>query len=130
MLTIHLNLVNHKLLSKLRIYENIWIKDLVAIQLVFWFLQYRTRPEYSEQKHFLSVPGHIGHVLYCKYQNTNRIATESLIHIFSYILNLLRSLWFTKSKWIVRISLNSNLNMALLLRVGQNRKLTPKFLIE
>ena len=43
MLTIHLDLVNHKLLSKLRIYENIWIKDSVAIQSVFWFLQYRTR---------------------------------------------------------------------------------------
>ena len=69
MLTIHLDLVNHKLLSKLMIYENIWIKDSVAIQLVFWFLQYRTRPvgyrtrlEYAEQKHFLSVPGHTGHV--------------------------------------------------------------------
>ena len=35
MLTIHLDLINHKLLSKLRIYENIWIKDSVAIQLVF-----------------------------------------------------------------------------------------------
>ena len=44
MLTIHLDLVNHKLLSKLMIYENIWIKDSVAIQLVFWFLQYQTRP--------------------------------------------------------------------------------------
>ena len=44
MLTIHLDLVNHKLLSKLRIYENMWIKHSVAIQLVFWFLQYRTRP--------------------------------------------------------------------------------------
>ena len=30
MLTIHLDLVNHKLLSKLRIYENIWIKNSVA----------------------------------------------------------------------------------------------------
>ena len=44
MLTIHLDLVNHKLLSKLRIYEHIWIKDSVVILLVFWFLQYRTRP--------------------------------------------------------------------------------------
>ena len=44
MLTIHLDLVNHKLLSNLMIYENEWIKDLVAILLVFWFLQYRTRP--------------------------------------------------------------------------------------
>ena len=44
MLTIHLDLINHKLLSKLRIYENIWSKDSVAIQSVFWFLQYRTRP--------------------------------------------------------------------------------------
>ena len=58
MLTIHLDLINHKLLSKLRICENIWMKDSVAIQLVFRFLQYRTRPEYAEQKHFLSVPGH------------------------------------------------------------------------
>ena len=69
MLTIHLDLVNHELLSKLIIYENIWIKDSVAIQLVFWFLQYRTclvvyltRPEYIEQKHFISIPGHIEHV--------------------------------------------------------------------
>ena len=69
MLTIHLDLVNHKLLSKLMIYENIWIKDSVAILLVFWFLQYRTRPlvywtrpEYTEHKLFLSVPGHTGHV--------------------------------------------------------------------
>ena len=30
MLTIHLDLVNHKLLSKLRIYENIWVKNSVA----------------------------------------------------------------------------------------------------
>ena len=30
MLTIHLDLVNHKLLSKLRIYENIWIRNSVA----------------------------------------------------------------------------------------------------
>ena len=44
MLTIHLDLVNHKLLSNLMIYENIWIKDSVAIQLVLWFLQYQTRP--------------------------------------------------------------------------------------
>ena len=29
MFTIHLDLVNHKLLSKLRIYENIWIRNLV-----------------------------------------------------------------------------------------------------
>ena len=62
MLIIHLDLVNHKLLSKLRIYENMWIKDSVAILSVFWFLQYRTRPEYVEQKHFLSVPGHTEHV--------------------------------------------------------------------
>ena len=45
-----------------------------------------------------------GRVRYCRNQNTNWIATESLIHIFSYILNLLKSLWFTKSKWIVSIS--------------------------
>ena len=44
MLTIHLDLVNHKLLRKLRIYENIWIKDSVVILFVFWFLQYRTCP--------------------------------------------------------------------------------------
>ena len=44
MLTIHLDLVNHKLLNKLRIYENMWFKDSVAILSVFWFLQYRTRP--------------------------------------------------------------------------------------
>ena len=44
MLAIHLDLVDHKLLSKLRIYENIWIKDSVVILFVFWFLQYRTRP--------------------------------------------------------------------------------------
>ena len=44
MLTIHLDLINHKLLSKLRIYENIWIKDSIPILSVFWFLQYRTRP--------------------------------------------------------------------------------------
>ena len=58
MLTIHLDLINHKLLSKLRIYENVWIKYSDAIQLVFWSMQYqtrpvvyRTRPEYTEQKH-------------------------------------------------------------------------------
>ena len=44
MLTIHLDTVNHKLLSKLEIYENVWIKNSVAIQLVLWFLQYQTRP--------------------------------------------------------------------------------------
>ena len=37
-------MINHKFLSELRIYENIWIKDSVAILSVFWFLQYRTRP--------------------------------------------------------------------------------------
>ena len=36
--------MSHKLLSKLRIYENIRIKDSVVIQIVFWLLQYRTRP--------------------------------------------------------------------------------------
>ena len=71
-----------------------------------------------------------GHVWYCRNQNTDRIGTESLIHIFSYILNLLRSLWFTKSKWIVSISWTQILNMANYLVVVQNRKLTPKFLIE
>ena len=30
MLTIYLDLVNHKLLSKLMIYENIWVKNSVA----------------------------------------------------------------------------------------------------
>ena len=30
MFTIHLDLVNHKLLSKLRIYQNIWVKNSVA----------------------------------------------------------------------------------------------------
>ena len=44
MLTIHLDLVNHKLLNKLRIYENMWIKDSVAILSTFWFLQYQIRP--------------------------------------------------------------------------------------
>ena len=43
MLTIYLDLVNHKLLCKLMIYENIWIKDSVTIQLVFQFPQYWTR---------------------------------------------------------------------------------------
>ena len=56
MLTIHLDLINHKLLSKLRIYKNICIKDSVAIQLVFWFLQYRTRPVCSKQEHFCFCP--------------------------------------------------------------------------
>ena len=33
MLTIHLDLVNHKLLSKFVIYENIWIKNSVAYSI-------------------------------------------------------------------------------------------------
>ena len=45
-----------------------------------------------------------GRVRYFRKQNTDWIATESLIHIFSYILNLRRSLWFIKSTWIVSIS--------------------------
>ena len=45
-----------------------------------------------------------GRVRYCRNQNTNWIATESLIHLFSYIIKVLRSLWFTKSKWIMSIS--------------------------
>ena len=44
MLAIHLVLINHKLLSKLRIYENIRIKDSVVIQILFWLLQYWIHP--------------------------------------------------------------------------------------
>ena len=68
MLTIHLDLIKHKLLSMLGIYKkNVWIEYSVETQLVFWSMQYRTRPVvyrtrpvYTEQT--LTIPGHTGHV--------------------------------------------------------------------
>ena len=38
---------------------------------------YRTRPEYAEQKHFLSVPGHTGHVRQVQDRNNELAACDS-----------------------------------------------------
>ena len=51
---------------------------------------YQTCPVWIGTKRKCFCSTYSGRVRYCRNQNTNWITTESLIHIFSYILNLLK----------------------------------------